>query len=131
MFDLTHSSARVPPTLGLGKIDPSYTILGISDYAADVKVKQNTKKQKHLRLPGRRQGKKNKMKNDKNLRRRNLLVSPSDNSLKELQINNVKDRQKQQGIKYEEPLTRDQVSMEFREQYIIRGYRPPNSTILM
>jgi hypothetical protein len=79
MFDLTHSSARVPPTLGLGKIDPSYTILGISDYAADVKVKQNTKKQKHLRLPGRRQGKKkktsqttrqtsrkkNKMKNDK------------------------------------------------------------------
>ena len=45
MFDLTHSSARVPPTLGLGKIDPSYTILGISDYAADVKVdkKRRTK----------------------------------------------------------------------------------------
>ncbi len=46
MFDLTHSSARVPPTLGLGKIDPSYTILGISDYAADVKVKKKLKRMK-------------------------------------------------------------------------------------
>jgi hypothetical protein len=30
--------------IGLGKIDPSYTILGISDYAADVKVKKKDEK---------------------------------------------------------------------------------------
>jgi hypothetical protein len=51
LFDLTHSSARVPPTLGLGKIDPSYTILGISDYAADVKVKKKIENDKKKLQP--------------------------------------------------------------------------------
>eukprot|EP00802_Teleaulax_amphioxeia_P003548 Tamp_03551.p2 GENE.Tamp_03551~~Tamp_03551.p2 ORF type:complete len:515 (-),score=118.14 Tamp_03551:2123-3541(-) len=37
LFDLSKSSPSVPPTLGLGKINPSYNIIGISDYAANVK----------------------------------------------------------------------------------------------
>jgi hypothetical protein len=37
LFDLSKSSPTVPPTIGLGKINPSYNIIGISDYAAIVK----------------------------------------------------------------------------------------------
>lgn len=32
MFDLSGSSPTVPPTIGLGKINPKYDVLGISDW---------------------------------------------------------------------------------------------------
>jgi hypothetical protein len=37
LFDLTKSSPTVPPTIGLGKINPAYNVIGISDYAVNVK----------------------------------------------------------------------------------------------
>ena len=37
LFDLSHSSASQPPTIGLAKINPAYNIVGISDYSVRVK----------------------------------------------------------------------------------------------
>lgn len=37
LFDLSRSSPTVPPDIGLGKINPAYNVIGISDYAVNVK----------------------------------------------------------------------------------------------
>jgi predicted membrane channel-forming protein YqfA (hemolysin III family) len=59
-----------------------------------------------------------------------MSSSLSSSSLSSMDSNKNKKRKNKKNPKKQLILTREQVSIEFRENYIIKGYRPPNSTLI-